>query len=223
VEPELDQVAIEVRTARLEIARTTRDELARAGLPIRESGGPNSAGAEIEVDFGDDGAGGVFVTWHADSGLTEAAAQSVLAGRLNDPAIQQSGTISTAMRDAMVAILVAARCVAEPSGDDMRPLALRVLSSPSEPPMIGTWRISAATLCAGVRGCASRLMSKLMSDAPYICEYINVFKALIASATAGRSRWIAQSAVVGRTVTASLARRVAAWRRSLEPATAADR
>ena len=125
---EFDEVVEPVRTERETLADMARNELMFAGLPVPH--GDDGPGAVFEVDFGADAAGGVFVKWHADGRLRTAAAQSVLAGRLTDPAIRRSGRISLIMRDAIISILNEAGYAAEPSDDDMRPAALRVRSGP---------------------------------------------------------------------------------------------
>ncbi|WP_153040160.1 hypothetical protein [Actinoplanes sp. TFC3] len=130
VEFDYGVVSSEIRSALLNIATFTRNIIQQAGLSVQVDGELSSVGAEVEIDFGDDAAGGVFVTWHADPALTEVAAQSVSDGRFDDPSIIQSGAISEVMRDAIIQILQLAKCVAEPSNDDMRPLALRVTSIP---------------------------------------------------------------------------------------------
>ena len=123
------QVGDSARADRVALAKAVRLELTRAGLPLRSASDPAGPGADIEIDMGDDEAGGVFVTWHADGSLTLAAAQSVSEGRFDDEVIRRSGVISEAMRDSIIAILNAANLVAVQSDDDMRPLALRVVAA----------------------------------------------------------------------------------------------
>jgi hypothetical protein len=127
---EFPRVDDTVRVERTSVAEAAREELVHAGLPLRPEDDLTGPGFDIEVDLGDDEAGGVFVTWHADSSITQAAVQSVAQGRLDDAVVQRSGVMSQAMRDAMIAILNAGGFIAVLSDDDMRPLALRVVSSP---------------------------------------------------------------------------------------------
>jgi hypothetical protein len=113
------------------IAEEAREALHMAGLPAFQFGEiEGGAGAEIEIDLGDDAAGGVFVAWRPDGRLLQLAAESVRSGQLSHPAIRQAGTISQIMRDAIILILGSAGFVVEVSDDDMRPLSIRVTSGP---------------------------------------------------------------------------------------------
>jgi hypothetical protein len=113
------------------IAEQAREALHMAGLPAFHFGNNERAGgAEIEIDLGDDAAGGVFVAWRPDGRLSQLAAESVRSGQLSHPAIRQAGTVSQIMRDAIILILGSAGFAAEVSDDDMRPLSVRVLSGP---------------------------------------------------------------------------------------------
>jgi hypothetical protein len=106
-------------------------ELQLAGLPTSLiSDAAFSVGAEIEVDPGDDEAGGVFVTWRPDERLSGAAAESVRNGRFDDAVVQHSGSVALFMRNAIIEILKSAGFSVEPSMDDMRPLSAHVISAP---------------------------------------------------------------------------------------------
>jgi hypothetical protein len=114
------------RALRVDLADAVRSELTGAGLPVGDESDAGFAGAEVEVDLGDDAAGGVFVTWRAGSLHVEAANRSLIDGGFDDAATRRTDVIATTMRDAMITILRAAAFDASLSDDDMRPLALRV-------------------------------------------------------------------------------------------------
>jgi hypothetical protein len=103
-----------------------------AGLPAHyHSIGSMRPGAEIEVDTGDDDAGGVYVIWRPSEQLSLAAAEQVRQGKLSDPVIEHSGSVKLVMRDAIITILASAGFSLQPSTDDMRPLAIQVRSGPA--------------------------------------------------------------------------------------------
>ncbi|MFG3002249.1 hypothetical protein [Streptomyces sp. NPDC048340] len=125
---EFERVEGTVEAALNMLADQVADELELAGLSVLK-GGNADAGAEIEVDAGEDEAGGVYVTWCPGSQLSLAAAVAVQQGRFDEPMIQHSGTVKRIMLDAISAILQSSRFSVEQSTDDMRPLAIRVTSS----------------------------------------------------------------------------------------------
>ncbi|MER5739699.1 hypothetical protein ABT117_29065 [Streptomyces sp. NPDC002262] len=110
------------------LASQVAEELELAGLTVIREGDVD-AGAEIEIDKGADEAGGVYVTWSPNSRLSLAAAVAVQQGRFDEPAIQHSGMVKRIMREAIFELLRSARFGVERSGDDMRPLSIRVTSS----------------------------------------------------------------------------------------------
>jgi hypothetical protein len=112
--------------ARTDLAAAVRDVLVGAGLPVVDDGVNDGHGAQVEIDLGDDAAGGVFVTWRAGASHVEDANRSLLDGGFDDVPIRRTGVVGTAMRDAMITILDLAGFDATPSDDDMRPVALRV-------------------------------------------------------------------------------------------------
>jgi hypothetical protein len=127
-----EQVSEANQAAWRRVAEDAREALRMAGLPAFQFGQNQSAvGAEIEIDLGDDAAGGLFVAWRPDRQLSQLAAESVRNGQLNHPSIRQAGLVSKTMRDAIISILNSAGFTAEESGDDLRPLSLRVVSGPS--------------------------------------------------------------------------------------------
>ncbi|WP_073501606.1 hypothetical protein [Actinacidiphila paucisporea] len=128
---DFEHIPEEVRTKWLQLADEVCAELHLAGLPAsRIAGSAMSVGAEIEVDTGDDEAGGVFVTWRPGVQLSEAAAESVKNGRFEESVVLHSGSVSREMCRALLGILNSAGYVVEPSDDDMRPFAVRVVSPP---------------------------------------------------------------------------------------------
>lgn len=128
---EFEHVSKEVRDGWLRLADEVCAELQLAGLPAsRVVGAAMSVGAEVEVDTGDDEAGGVFVSWRPGAQLSGAAAEGVRSGRFDDPAVLHSGSVAREMYGALLGILKSAGYTVEPSDDDMRPFAVRVVSGP---------------------------------------------------------------------------------------------
>nr|WSX75734.1 hypothetical protein OH826_18860 [Streptomyces sp. NBC_00899] len=119
--------ADDVLADRNQLADQVCRELQLAGIPaFRMVDLVDSVGAEVEVDAGDDEAGGVFVTWRPNPALSQAVAESVRNRELSAPAIRHSGTISSHMRDAIIGILKSAGFRADVADDDMRPMAIHV-------------------------------------------------------------------------------------------------
>jgi hypothetical protein len=115
------------------LATLVHSALEVAGLPTHyHSMGSMMPGAEIEVDTGDDNAGGVHVIWRPSKELSMAAVERIRQGKLNDPVIEHSGSVKLFMRDAIIAILASAGFSLQPSTDDMRPLAILVNSGPPD-------------------------------------------------------------------------------------------
>lgn len=117
------------------IADLAMEVLHMAGLNVFPSDRRgDEAGAEVEVDLGDDAAGGVYVVWHPDPRLVSRASESVMQEQFDDPVIEFSGSVSAAMKLAISAILVSAGFqTCEPS-DDMRPLSIQVIAGPPQTP-----------------------------------------------------------------------------------------
>jgi len=117
--------------------------LRRAGLPVT---GPatdvtngrtgRKYGAFVEVDPIADGAGGVFVFWQVPDELARPSREALLAGRLNDPAIQRYGHVVAIMIDAMKRLLAESKFAVEDAAtvNDLRPLEIHVRSAQLEPP-----------------------------------------------------------------------------------------
>jgi hypothetical protein len=126
--PGFERVDLEREQALHELARGALEVLLSAGLPesTEAEEGP-SAGIEVEVDVGDDEAGGVYLMWRPDDRLVSAAALAVLDGRLDDPAIRRSAGFRAVMKDAILSILASSGFIVEEAQDDLNPLAVRVL------------------------------------------------------------------------------------------------
>lgn len=130
---EFKKVSHDLETTWSNLAEETCRALQIAGLPtFRSTTNKNIAGARIEVDLGDDDAGGVYILWRPDPKLSQAAADSVRSGHLNHHSVQQSGMVSKVMHDAILSILNFSGFVAENPADDLRPFSIRVVSGPSD-------------------------------------------------------------------------------------------
>lgn len=117
--------------------------LRRAGLPVT---GPTTDvtngrtgrkyGAFVEVDPIADSAGGVFVFWQVPDELARPSREALLAGRLNDPAIQRYGHVVAIMIDAIKRLLAESKFAVEDAAtvNDLRPLEIHVRSAGREPP-----------------------------------------------------------------------------------------
>ncbi|MFC9971987.1 hypothetical protein ACFVH6_13960 [Spirillospora sp. NPDC127200] len=124
--------------ARDRLAGRARNTLAAAGLPLM-SGDLElalGAGAEVEVDYGADAAGGVYATWRLHPQLARAAAFAVSADDADDahPALLFSGTVAVAMARAIGTILTAAGFAVEEADDEYRPFTLRITGGPPNGP-----------------------------------------------------------------------------------------
>ncbi|MGV4926059.1 hypothetical protein K2224_17160 [Streptomyces sp. BHT-5-2] len=120
-------VSDEVIANRNFLADKVHRELELAGIAtLRQGDGEERAGAQIEVDLGDDSAGGVFVSWNPHPILSQAASDAVRKGQLQAPVIRHSGAVVSHVRDAITGILVSAGFRVDVADDDMRPLAVRV-------------------------------------------------------------------------------------------------
>lgn len=130
---ELNKASHEIITARRHLAKYVGAELRRAGLPVIGPGTDDltTPGAMIEVGFGNDAAGGVFLGWATSSELRQQAVDAVAANDLNHPAILHKGAICQAMVTAMSTILADVGFVVKPTDDrDYRPLQAQICSCP---------------------------------------------------------------------------------------------
>lgn len=106
-------------------------ELMLAGVPAFREDRDDQAGAQVEVDTGDDAAGGVFVDWKPDPALRRAAVDSMQRGDQTAPVIRHDGAICSHMQKAIIGILTSAGFQADAAAafdGDMRPLSVRVTS-----------------------------------------------------------------------------------------------
>ena len=106
-------------------------ELQLAGVPAFREDRDDQAGALVEVDTGDDAAGGVFVDWKPDPSLTRAAVEKMQNGEYQAPVIAYAGAVRAHMQKALIGILGSAGFQADAAdafGGDMRPLSVRVAS-----------------------------------------------------------------------------------------------
>ncbi|MFG1947787.1 hypothetical protein [Nonomuraea sp. NPDC048826] len=119
-----------------QLAQRVRDELAAAGLPVIAPGlAPELAtGAEVHVDMWNHHFHGeepeVVVSWKVSPQLRSNAMDALRHGRLDDPAIRQSGKVQIAMAGAVIAILSAAGFTALDRDNDMSPFDVQVLAGP---------------------------------------------------------------------------------------------
>jgi hypothetical protein len=112
-----------------DLAQRVREALDLAGIPNHSAGDSiRPAGAEIEIDHGNDEMGGVFVDWRPATALSGAVMESTMERRADAPAIQLFMAIATSMRDALIGVLRASGFDAVPVDDyAMRPPAIHVL------------------------------------------------------------------------------------------------
>ncbi|MGW4412745.1 hypothetical protein ACWEJ6_52785 [Nonomuraea sp. NPDC004702] len=109
------------------LAARLREDLEAAGFAF--IGHDSAAGVNVEIDPGNDPAGGVFVSWAVGPALVEQIRQPVLSGDLHSPAIRHLGVINEVMEQTLRVILTSAGHCVEPANDEYRPHALRVISS----------------------------------------------------------------------------------------------
>jgi hypothetical protein len=112
-----------------DLAQRVREALDLAVIPNHSAGDPpRPAGAEIEIDHGNDEMGGVFIDWRPATALSGAVMESTMEGHADAPANQLFMAIATSMRDAMIGILHASGFDAVPVDDyALRPPAIHVL------------------------------------------------------------------------------------------------
>ncbi|MGW4461273.1 hypothetical protein [Micromonospora sp. NPDC004704] len=116
------------------LAAQVRGVLAEAGLPVAAEGDDDYfAGVTVDVDPGDDEAGGVFVLWRPHRRLGNAVVVSVTEQRMDDPVLRHFGAIAEAMRQAIWSILDSAGFTVTDPHTDYRPLQLQVVDGPAEP------------------------------------------------------------------------------------------
>ncbi|MEW1635272.1 hypothetical protein AB0469_14455 [Streptomyces sp. NPDC093801] len=127
-----ERVGDEESAALQKLARRVRDELAAAGLPVvaPELAPVLAGGAEVDIDDGDDAAGGVFVGWQASPRLRACTSRAFRLKQLDEPVLRHSSAVRSAMMQAMVQVLASAGFSVEDARDEYRPQQLRVLAGP---------------------------------------------------------------------------------------------
>jgi hypothetical protein len=125
-----ERVGTEQSAALEKLALRVRDELAAAGLSVVAPGlDPVLAGgAEVDIDDGDDAAGGVFVAWRASPRLRDCATRAFRLKQLDEPVLRHSSAVGAAMMQAMAQVLASAGFSVEDARDEYRPQQLRVLA-----------------------------------------------------------------------------------------------
>ncbi|GAA2434281.1 hypothetical protein GCM10010433_38700 [Streptomyces pulveraceus] len=115
------------------LAAAVAADLVRSGLVIfgqqnqhRET---SASGLRVEVDEFDDAAGGIWLHWEVHPSLQKATIEALRGQRLDDPVIAAAGRIHEQMASTILCMLGALGYVAEPSDDDYRPFAIKVLSA----------------------------------------------------------------------------------------------
>ena len=110
------------------LARQVSDALNFAGVSAYLAWDDwNQPGARVEVDAGDDEAGGVFVNWLPSSQLYENVLDDTKSGRQSTPAHNLFGAVATHMQRAIIGILVDSGFDAVPFNDWMNPPSVHVL------------------------------------------------------------------------------------------------
>jgi hypothetical protein len=116
-----DEAAARLR----DIATRARAALVSAGIPAFDSEDPSpDGGASVQVDTGDDAAGGVYVQWVFPRSLTDDINAYIIDKQFTHPTVKYSGVVYGAMRDALLSILRASGFSAELADEDMRPFAV---------------------------------------------------------------------------------------------------
>jgi hypothetical protein len=116
------------RAAALEnVALRVIEVLQGAGFSASSSRSP---GAVVQVDLGNDTAGGVYVTWRAAGAVEARVIDCVMSGQTNDPAIEELAELRLIMQKALLAILSARGFVVANSNDDLRANSVVVTGAP---------------------------------------------------------------------------------------------
>jgi hypothetical protein len=122
------QVGPEQQAAWERLAAEVERVLVEAGLPMSVADGP---GVKIEIDLGDDSAGGVHVGWAASRLVRDRAVEALEAGRLDDPALPYPTTVANAMGVAIQLILQENGFKVGESPNDYQ-VALKVFAGPDD-------------------------------------------------------------------------------------------
>jgi hypothetical protein len=132
---------------RLRLASSAASILNEAGLPVAvDPGSARSGIALVEVDRGDDAAGGVYVSWRPGALLIERNNSHLLAGDRNHVDIDFSGQVCESMMEAMLAILRYRGVDAAVTDNDLRPYTIRVSAHGSDLSLLGRLYRSSVTV-----------------------------------------------------------------------------
>ena len=116
------------RAAVLEdVALRVIEVLQGAGFSASSSRRP---GAVVQVDLGDDSAGGVYVTWRAADAVEGRVIDCVMRGQTNDPAIDELAELRLVMQKALFAVLSARGFVVADSNNDLSANSVVVTGAP---------------------------------------------------------------------------------------------
>ena len=126
--------ADEVIAARRRLADDVCLALIYSGLQAHLASDENIPGAEVEVDPGDDAAGGVFVTWMKSNEFISAVVAEVAALKQDEAIVLLSEEISRCMRDAIIRLLDDFSFEVIPYDDGQRPPSVKVISGKFERP-----------------------------------------------------------------------------------------
>jgi hypothetical protein len=113
---------------RSDLASSVACILEDAGIPVTiDQACAGSGGAVVDVDRGDDAAGGVYVSWRPGASLIERANRLLLNEKHDHGDIRFMGQVSESMMLAMLEILRHCGVDATVADDDLRPYSIRVL------------------------------------------------------------------------------------------------
>lgn len=120
--------ADEVISDRRRLADDVCSALRYAGMSAHIMTDEVMPGAEVEVDPGDDDAGGVFVTWIKSPEFVSAVAAEVASLNQSAPVVALSEDVSRCMRDAIIRLLERFSFRSIPYDDGLRPPSVKVVS-----------------------------------------------------------------------------------------------
>jgi hypothetical protein len=126
------------------LARSVKEDLAVAGLPIAPDDllfGPAGVSVTVDVMHDEDG-GAVSVEWQAHYVLRTAAMFAVLERRhAGHPAIEHHAATSQAMRDAIAEILTTAGYTVLKDHNDLAPFQVKVTGHTPRTPSWRDWQL----------------------------------------------------------------------------------
>ena len=129
------QVSAETLAEYEAVAERVRAELSAAGLPIAAPDyspeADSNYGVLVGVDPGDDAAGGVTVEWNCRQAIRDRMIDALQQRKYDAPAIWRNGAIVTAMNTAITEILTSAGFTVVENPNDMAPMTLKVMATPT--------------------------------------------------------------------------------------------